>query len=80
MTAILKKVQTKGVRYSKQDFDKIGIYCFAWALGGLFESEDREKLQKLLEQINSQNLPQVQGKSIDKETVFDYYFNIETMA
>jgi len=44
MTAILKKVQTKGVRYSKQDFDKIGIYCFAWALGGLFESEDREKL------------------------------------
>lgn len=79
MTAILKKVQTKGVRYSKQDFDKIGIYCFAWALGGLFESEDREKLQKLLEQINSQNLPQVQGKSIDKETVFDYYFNIETM-
>jgi hypothetical protein len=81
LTAILKKIQeSKNPKYTKADFDKIATYCFAWSIGGLFETEERERLHKLLEQINPANLPQIQGqKGVDKETIFDYYFNTEFM-
>lgn len=59
ITAILKKVQNKGTKYTKTDFDKIGVYCFAWAIGGLFETEEREKIHKVLETINPSIMPNI---------------------
>ena len=58
----------------KPAFEKFFIYSFAWSLGGLFETEEREKFHKYLEQRNAA-LPQIsaQKMSVDKETVFDYY-------
>ena len=54
--------------------EKLFIYCLAWALGGLFETEEREKFHKYLESLGAP-LPQISGQkmSVDKETVFDYY-------
>jgi dynein heavy chain, axonemal len=54
--------------------EKIFIYSTAWAIGGLFETEEREKFHKFLEGLGAP-LPQISGQrmSVDKETVFDYY-------
>lgn len=43
-------------------------------MGGLFETEEREKFHKFLESRNAP-LPSIsaQKQSVDKETVFDYY-------
>jgi len=48
----------------------------AWALIGLCETEDREKFHKYLESKNAP-LPPIspQRMSVDKETIFDYFFN-----
>lgn len=55
------------------------IYCIAWGCGGLFETEEREKFHRFLESKNAP-LPIAQGgsKSIDKETIYDYKFDIDT--
>ena len=58
-------------------FEMLWLYCFAWAVGGLLEHEDRQKLHKeVLEKINAP-LPQIsaQRQNFDKETIFDYYIN-----
>lgn len=49
LTGILKRVQDKQMKYTKLEFEKIWAYCYAWAIGGLFETEEREKLHKLME-------------------------------
>lgn len=56
------------------------VYCFAWSMGGLFESEEREKLHKLLETIGAP-LPNITNQKMgaEKETVFDFYINLDTM-
>jgi len=52
------------------------LYCIAWGCGGLLETEEREKFHKLLEAKNSP-MPQISAsKSIDKETIFDYTYDI----
>lgn len=63
----------------KPALEKLFIYCLTWALGGLFETEDREKFHKLLESKNAP-LPAIsaQRMSVDKETVFDYYVDEQT--
>jgi hypothetical protein len=63
----------------KPAFEKFYIYCYAWAMAGLFETEDREKFHKFLEARNAP-LPPSQSKAAggDKETVFDYYVDEET--
>lgn len=50
------------------------IYCFSWSIGGLFETEEREKFQKYIESCGGP-LPPIQANkiSIEKETIFDYY-------
>ena len=58
-------------------FEKLWLYAFAWACGGLLESEDRQKVHKdVLEKIGAP-LPQIsaQRQNFDKETIFDYYIN-----
>lgn len=52
----------------------------SWALGGLFETEDRIKFHKeILEKANAP-LPAIsaQKANIDKETVFDYWVDPQT--
>ena len=58
---------------------KVFVYAFAWTIGGLFETEERDRFHKffecliaLLTSISSQKM------SVDKETVFDYYIRPET--
>jgi dynein heavy chain len=62
---------------TEDKFERIFLYCFSWGCAGLFETEDREKFHKFLETKNAP-LPAAQSsKSIDKETIFDYKFDIE---
>ena len=58
---------------------KISVYSFAWAIGGLFETEERESFNNFFESLGAP-LPQitVQKISVDKETVFNYYIKPET--
>ena len=37
----------------KATFEKLFIYSMSWAVGGLFEGEDREKYQKWIETRNA---------------------------
>ena len=64
---------------NKTECEKIFVYSLAWALGGLFETEEREKFHKFLENLGAP-LPQISGQkmSVDKETVFDYYIKMDT--
>jgi len=62
-------------------FEKLWVYCLAWALGGLFETEDREKFHKFLESKNAP-LPAISPKnmSTDKETIYDYFVDETTKS
>lgn len=74
LTAIFLQYLEKQEHIDKKTFEMYFIYCFAWAIGGLFETEEREKLQKYIETIGGP-LPPIQANkiSVEKETVFDYY-------
>jgi ABC-type enterochelin transport system permease subunit len=37
----------------KAAYEKFFVYSLAWSLGGLFETEEREKLHKFLESRNA---------------------------
>lgn len=59
LTAVLQYFGECGVnQLSKQEYEKIFIYCTAWGVGGLFETEDREKFHKWLEERKAP-LPQI---------------------
>lgn len=62
----------------KASFEKLFVYALAWSCGGLMEQDEREKFHKYLESRNAP-LPQIQSNkvSIEKETVFDYWFDIK---
>lgn len=79
LQALLQQYISKGEIIEKPALEKMFIYCLTWALGGLFETEDREKFHKLLESRNAP-LPVIsaQRMSVDKETVFDYYVDEQT--
>jgi len=78
LSAILQPIVEQQTQISEEQFEKILVYCIAWGCAGLFETEDREKFHKFLESKNAP-MPLTQAsKSIDKETIFDYKFDIET--
>lgn len=64
----------------KQLFEKYFVYCYTWALGGLFETEDRAKFHKdVIEKIAGSLLPNITGSKTGLvETMFDYWVNPET--
>lgn len=80
ISALLKPMYEAGENLTKQIFEKIFVYAFAWSMGGLFEGEERQKFHKdFLEKINAP-LPHItaQRQTVDKETIFDYFVNPQT--
>ena len=74
LTAVLIHFLEKQEQLDKKAFEMYFIYSFSWAIGGLFETEEREKFQKYIESCGGP-LPPIQANkiSIEKETIFDYY-------
>jgi dynein heavy chain len=79
ITAVLQQFLEKQEQLDRKSFDMFFLYCFAWAIGGLFETEEREKFYKYVETCGGP-LPPIQANkiSIDKETIFDYYVDPNT--
>ena len=50
-----------------------------WTIGGLFETEERDRFHKFLESLSAL-LTSISSQKmrVDKETVFDYYIRPET--
>ena len=53
LTAILLHFLERQEQIDKTTYERIFVYCVAWAIGGLFETEEREKFHKFLEQRNA---------------------------
>lgn len=49
LTALLLQFLEKGEQLKQVEFNKFFAYSMAWALGGLFETEEREKFHKYME-------------------------------
>jgi len=49
LTAILWQFYENQEQIDKAAFERFFVYCIVWSIGGLFESEEREKFHKLLE-------------------------------
>jgi dynein heavy chain len=81
LTAVLQGYIENQEFIDKPAYEKFFVYCYAWAMGGLFEAEDREKFHKFLESRNAP-LPPItpQKMATDKETIFDYYVDEDTKA
>jgi len=64
----------------RKSFEMYFVYCFTWAIGGLFEAEERQKFHKEILEKSGAPLPQIsaQRQNFDKETVFDYFINQKT--
>jgi dynein heavy chain len=79
LQALFVQFLEKGEFLDKIAYEKYFVYCIAWSIGGLFETEEREKLHKFLESRNAP-LPSIsaQKMAIEKETVFDYYIDPNT--
>lgn len=65
----------------EESFEKIFIYSLTWALGGLFEQEDRNKFHSVLKDAGAP-LPEIvlDGLKSEKETIFDYYICEKTLT
>jgi dynein heavy chain, axonemal len=74
ITAVLQQFLEKQEQLDRKTFEMYFVYSFSWAVGGLFETEEREKFYKYVESCGGP-LPPIQANkiSIDKETIFDYY-------
>lgn len=61
------------------EIERFLVYAIAWSIGGLYETEEREKFHKWLESKGAP-LPQITGQmmSVDKVTVFDYFVDEDT--
>ena len=78
--AVLLPHLLKQETLNKKEFENYFVFSFAWAFGGLFETEDRIRFHKeILEKIGAP-LPAIsaQKQNFDKETMFDYYVDPET--
>ena len=77
--AVVKQFLDRGDKLNAIALEKVFVYTFAWAIGGLFETEERDRFHKFLESLGAP-LPSIssQKMSVDKETVFDYYIRLET--
>lgn len=58
---------------SESEYEKLVIFCLVWALGGVFEPQDRVKFHEFL-QNKGCPLPQ---RSKENETIFDYFCKIQ---
>lgn len=72
VNGILKQVPA-GVKLSDNDYEKILTYAISWAVGGLYEAQERFQFHEWLQQKNC-ILP---TNKKENETIFDYYLHIE---
>jgi dynein heavy chain len=74
LTAIFQPYVEKQDFIDKDTFHKYYVYAYAWAMGGLFENDDREKFHKFLESRGAP-LPEIspQKQQNEKVTIYDYY-------
>lgn len=79
LTALLQNHIDQQQAVDKALFEKYFVYSLAWAIGGMFETEDREKFHALLASKGAP-LPQISASrvSVDKETIFDYKVDPES--
>ena len=80
LTACLDDYQTTQEQIEFDVFEKLWVYAFAWGVGGLFETEERQKFHKeILEKVGAP-LPQIppQRLATEKETIFDYFVDQQT--
>ena len=79
VTVLFTPYVQAGETLSKDIIERFFVYSLAWSIGGLFETEEREKFHKYLESKGAP-LPQISGQkmSVDKETVFDYYVDAKS--
>lgn len=69
---LLRLAPTGGVKLSEVDYERVITYAIAWAVGGLYEAQQRFQFHEFLQSKNCQ-LPQKK----EGESIFDYYVNIE---
>jgi len=81
LTACIKEYTATSQKVDFELFEKLWCFSFAWALGGLYEKEDRQKFHKeVLERVGAA-LPQIkQSANMEKETIFDYCVDYKTRA
>lgn len=54
---------------SEQEYERLVVFSLAWAIGGIYEAQDRIRMHEL---FLSKNAP-VPQKSKENETIFDYF-------
>ena len=71
LTALLQPFEGASV-VDSASFEKFFVYALIWSFGGLFESREREKFHKFLEEKGAP-LPNISAaKRSEKETMYDY--------
>jgi hypothetical protein len=59
LTACIKEYTITGQKVDFELFEKLWCFSFAWALGGLYEKDDRQKFHKeVLERVGAA-IPQI---------------------
>lgn len=69
----LLRVLPTGVKLTDVEYERVVTYSIAWAIGGLYEANERFQFHEFLQSKNCQ-LPQ---NKKENETIFDYYVHIE---
>lgn len=59
----------------EREMERVFLYCIAWSLGGILESEDRHKLDNYLRGL-SDSMPPF---SEEHSTIFDYFINKDSL-
>ena len=69
----LLRVLPQGVKLTEVEYERVVIYAISWAIGGLYEANERFQFHEYLQSKNAQ-LPQ---NKKENETIFDYYLHID---
>ena len=69
LNGVLRPAVQANKTLAESDYEKVVIYCLTWALGGVYEKEDRQLFH---EYLASKGAP-IPQKSKEGDTIFDYY-------
>jgi len=55
------RVLPQGTKLSEQDYEKVITYAISWAVGGLYEAQERFQFHEYLQSKNCQLPPKKEG-------------------
>lgn len=76
LTGCLQPFMLQDKTLTNEEYERLVVFSITWAIGGVYEAEDRVRFHELLITSNAGVMP-ILGK--EGETIFDYYVSVDSL-